>query len=222
MRVLIIEDEKRITHFIKKGLKAEHYAVDLAFDGKEGLELAKKNSYDLIILDLMLPKVDGLEVCKTLRKEGHQIPILMLTAKDTLENKIEGLDSGADDYLTKPFAFDELVSRVRAILRRKYRAKNPKLKAGDLEMDTVTHEVKRNGKIVELSSKEYALLEYLIRNTNKVITRTQILEHVWDQNYDSFTNIVDVYIRYLRKKIDKDEKMKLIKTIRGVGYKIKA
>ncbi len=218
MRILVIEDEKKIADFIKRGLKEEGYAVDVAYDGEEGQFLAKTNTYDLILLDLMLPKVDGLTVCKNLKKEGVVTPVIMLTAKDTVEDKVTGLDTGADDYMTKPFVFEELLARVRAILRKKGAKEATKLEAEDLTLDLITHRVTRAGKEITLTAKEYALLEYLMRNAGTVVTRTMISEHVWDINFDTFTNVIDVYINYLRNKIDSGHKKKLIHTLRGRGY----
>ncbi len=220
MKILIIEDEKRIISFIKKGLGYEGYVVEEAYDGKSGLNKGKDNSVDLIILDLMLPKMDGIEVCRSLREEGIKTPIIMLTAKDSIDDKVKGLDVGADDYLVKPFAFKELLARVRSLLRRGKTEKPILLKVGDLELNPSSREVSREGKYILLSKKEYSLLEYLMRNPNQVLTRTMISEHVWDYDFDSFTNTIDVYIRYLRKKVDDPFSKKLIKTIRGVGYKI--
>lgn len=221
MRILVIEDEKKIADFIKRGLKEEGYAVDIAHDGEEGHFMAKTNEYDLILLDLMLPKMDGLEVCRALKKEGVHVPIIMLTAKDAVKDKVAGLDSGADDYLTKPFAFEELLARARAIFRKKGSSVTEPIKIDDLVMDIITHKVTRAGKEIELTSKEYSLLEYLMRNEGKVVTRTMISEHVWDADFDTFTNVIDVYINYLRKKIDIGNRKKLIHTIRGRGYIIK-
>lgn len=220
MKILIIEDEKRIISFIKKGMKYEGYIVEEAYDGKNGLAKGRDQSIDLIILDLMLPKMDGIEVCRALRDEGIKTPIIMLTAKDSIDDKVRGLDVGADDYLVKPFAFKELLARVRSLLRRGKSEKPIFLKIGDLELNPSSREVKREGKFILLSKKEYSLLEYLMRNPNQVLTRTMISEHVWDYDFDSFTNTIDVYIRYLRKKVDDPFSKKLIKTVRGVGYKI--
>jgi heavy metal response regulator len=222
MRILVIEDEKKISDFIKRGLKEEGYAVDVGADGENGLFLARTNDYDLILLDLMLPKIDGITVCKKLREDKITSPIIMLTAKDAVKDKVTGLDAGADDYITKPFAFEELLARVRAILRKKSTAQATTLEVGDLSLDLQTHKVARAGKEIELTSKEYALLEYLMRNTGKVVTRTMISEHVWDIDFDTFTNVIDVYINYLRNKIDSDNKKKLIYTVRGRGYILKA
>jgi len=220
MRILIIEDEKKIADFIKRGLKEEGYAVDVAYDGEEGHFLATTNEYDLIILDLMLPKLDGISLCRKLRDEKVTMPIIMLTAKDTVRDKIIGLDSGADDYLTKPFAFEEFLARVRALLR-KGKPQQSKLKVADLELDLLSHKVIRAGKVIELTTKEYTLLEYLMRNCGTIVTRAMLSEHVWDVNFDTFTNVIDVYINYLRNKIDQGFKKKLIQTIRGRGYILK-
>ena len=218
MRILVIEDEKKVANFIKKGLEEEHYAVDTAYDGEAGLFMAEANEYDLIVLDLMIPKIDGLEVLKRIRGNKINVPVLVLTAKAAVEDIVKGLDTGCDDYLTKPFEFVEFLARIRALLRREKIEKEPILKVADLTLSLVTHKVIRRGKEIELTSKEYALLEYFIRNPEKVLTRTMISEHVWDYHFDSLTNVVDVYVNYLRKKIDKDFEPKLIHTIRGVGY----
>ncbi len=221
MRILVVEDEKKVASFIKKGLEEEHYAVDIAYDGEEGLALAEINEYDLILLDIMLPKLDGMEVLRRIRGNGSSVPILMLTAKDSVEDIVSGLDSGSDDYLTKPFSFAELVARVRALLRRKTKEKTDLLTIGDLSLSTSTHRVKRGGREIELTAKEYALLEYFMRNPNRILTRTLITEHVWDYHFDPSTNVIDVYVNYLRKKIDQGFEKKLIHTIRGSGYMIK-
>ncbi|MBN2372937.1 response regulator transcription factor [bacterium] len=221
MRILLVEDEERIANFVERGLKEERYAVDAVYNGKNALQMARINPYDLIILDLMLPDMDGLSVCEELRKNKMDVPILMLTAKSGVSDRVTGLDSGADDYLTKPFAFEELLARVRALLRRKKTGKVTLLKIADLELDQVTHKVMRSGKEIKLTSKEYALLEYLMMNVNQIVTRTMISGHVWNEDFDSFTNITDVYINYLRNKIDKGFDKHLIHTIRGVGYIIK-
>src|SRR4030043_591851 len=218
MRILVIEDEKKVASFIKKGLEEEHYAVDIAHDGEAGLYMSEINEYDLIVLDLMIPKIDGLEVLKRIRGKKNNVPVLVLTAKATVEDIVKGLDTGCDDYLTKPFEFVEFLARIRALLRREKIEKEPILKLADLTLSLVTHKVLRRGKEIELTSKEYALLEYFMRNPEKVLTRTMISEHVWDYHFDSLTNVVDVYVNYLRKKIDKDFEPKLIHTIRGVGY----
>ena len=221
MRILVIEDEQKVADFIKRGLKEEGYSVDVACDGEEGYFLAKDNEYDVIILDLMLPKMDGITLCKKLRAEKITTPILMLTAKDSVKDKVIGLDSGANDYLTKPFSFEELLARIRVLLRKDRTATPTKLQIGDLILDLLTHKVSRAGKEISLTNKEYALLEYLMRNASSIITRTMISEHVWDINFDTFTNVIDVYVNYLRNKIDKGYKKKLIHTIRGRGYMIK-
>jgi heavy metal response regulator len=221
MRILVIEDEKKVANFIKKGLEEEHYAVDTAFDGEEGLYMTDVNEYDLLVLDLMIPKIEGLEVLRRIRRNKNNVPILVLTAKNTVEDVVKGLDAGCDDYLTKPFAFLELLARIRALLRREKTEKEPLMKIGDLTLSPVTHKVMRQGKEIELTSKEYALLEYFMRNPDRILTRTMISEHVWDYHFDSTTNVVDVYVNYLRKKVDKDFEPKLIHTIRGIGYLMK-
>jgi heavy metal response regulator len=215
-----VEDEIKITRFIKKGLEMEHFTVDTAYDGKEGLEKAEINSYDLIILDIMLPKMDGIEVCKKLREQKVETPIIMLTARDTVDDRVKGLDVGADDYLTKPFAFGELVARIRALLRREKAVKATKLSVGDLELDPATHEVHRAGREITLSSKEYRLLDYMMRRPGQVCTRTMIGEHIWGYNFTEDSNVIDVYISYLRRKVDKGFANKLIHTVRDVGYKL--
>ena len=218
MRILIVEDEKKVAGFIRKGLEEETYAVDVAYDGEEGFHLADMNEYDMIILDLMLPKMDGLEVLTRLRDKKVSTPILLLTAKDAVEDKVTGLNKGADDYLTKPFAFSELLARIRSLLRRGQAETQTELKVGDLILDMVSHKVIREGEEIELTGKEYSLLEYFMRNEGKVLTRTMIAEHVWDYNFDTFTNVIDVYVNHLRKKIDKKYPAKLLHTLRGVGY----
>jgi len=221
MRILVVEDENKIASLIKRGLKEEGYAVDIASDGLEGEFLATTNEYDAMILDVMLPKTDGITLCKNLRAKKITTPIIMVTAKDAVSDKVKGLDSGADDYLTKPFAFEELLARIRSLLRKRDSLAATKLKVDGLELDLLTHKVARDGKNIELTSKEHALLEYLMRNSGSVITRTMIAEHVWDMNFDTDTNVIDVYINYLRKKIDEGFKKGLICTIRGRGYMIK-
>ncbi|MFB3886812.1 MAG: response regulator [Thermodesulfobacteriota bacterium] len=218
MRILIIEDEKKVASFIKKGLEEEHYAVDTAHDGETGLYMVDVNEYDLIVLDLMIPKIDGLEVLKRIRGNKNSVPILILTARDTAEDIVKGLDSGCDDYLTKPFNFMVFLARIRALLRREKIEKEPVMRIADLTLSPVSHKVTRGGIEIEVTSKEYALLEYFMRNPDRVLTRTMISEHVWDYHFDSMTNVIDVYVNYLRKKIDKDFEPKLIHTIRGVGY----
>ncbi|MGV7221804.1 MAG: heavy metal response regulator transcription factor [Nitrospinales bacterium] len=218
MRILVVEDEKKVSAFIKKGLEEETYAVDVAHDGEEGLYLASESQFDLIVLDLMLPKLNGLEVLTKLREKKVATPIILLTAKDSVEDKVTGLNKGADDYLTKPFAFSELLARVRSLLRRGSGDTKTLLQVADLTLDLVSHKVKREDMEMELTGKEYSLLEYFMRNEGKVLTRTMIAEHVWDYNFDTFTNVIDVYINHLRKKIDKDYPKKLLHTLRGVGY----
>jgi len=221
MHILVVEDEKKVASFIKRGLEEEKYTVDLASDGEEGLALGTAKPYDLILMDLMLPKMDGLSVIRELRQKGIHTPVLCLTAKDTVDDIVSGLDSGSDDYLTKPFAFAELLARVRALVRRGSKDRGAEIHFADLRLDPVAHKVWRGSREVELTAKEYALLEYLMRNPNQVLTRTMIAEHVWDYTFDSFTNIIDVYVNYLRKKIDKDFDKRLIHTVRGVGYVLK-
>lgn len=221
MRLLVIEDEKKVASFIKKGLEEEYYAVDVAYDGEQALYMTEVNEYDLIVLDIMLPKVDGMTVLRQIRQNGNIVPILVLTAKDSVENIVEGLDAGCDDYLTKPFAFSELLARIRALLRREREAKTPVLEVGDLRLCPLTHEVTRGDKRVDLTAKEYGLLEYFMRNPNRVLTRTMMAEHVWDYHFDTDTNVVDVYVNFLRNKIDRGFDIKLIHTIRGVGYMMK-
>jgi heavy metal response regulator len=221
MRILIIEDEDKIAAFLKRGLKEEGYAVDAAADGEQGYFLASTQDYDLIILDLMLPGLDGLSLCRKLRAEGNEARILVLTARDKVGDKVQGLNAGADDYLTKPFAFEELLARVRAQLRKREAGSPTKLQVADLTMDLLAHKVLRAGREIELTAREFALLEYLIRNVGIVVTRTMIAEHVWDVNFDTFTNVIDVYMSYLRDKIDRAFPDKLIQTVRGRGYVIK-
>lgn len=221
MRILLVEDENKIASFIARGLKEEHYVVDMADDGEKALFLAEINVYDLIILDIMLPRKSGVAVCRELRGKKIDAPILILTAKDTVRDKVIGLDSGADDYLAKPFAFEELLARVRALLRRKIAGKTTFLKVADLELDQITHKVRRAGREIALTSKEYSLLEYLMLNSGQVVTRTMISEHVWNEDFDSFTNVIDVYINYLRSKIDRGFKKQLLHTLRGTGYTLK-
>ena len=222
MRVLLVEDEHRIADFIYKGLSEHGYGVDVAYDGDEALHWAGVAEFDVIVLDVMLPVRDGIEVCRTLRERGSRTPILMLTARDAVEDRVRGLDSGADDYLVKPFAFAELMARLRALTRREPAAKGTVLRVGDLVLDTTTREVSREGEHIELTTKEYALLEYLMRHPNQVLTRTMIAEHVWNYDFDNATNVIDVHIRNLRRKIDDPFSTKLIHTVRGAGYRISA
>lgn len=221
MRILVVEDEKKVASFIKRGLEEEGFTVDAAYDGEEGLYMAETNSYDLILMDIMLPKMDGLAVVQKLRERKIVSPVLCLTAKDTVDDIVSGLNSGSDDYLTKPFAFAELLARVRALLRRGSQDRGAELTFADLRLDPVAHKVWRNNKELDLTAKEYALLEYFMRNPHQILTRTMIAEHVWDYTFDSFTNIIDVYVNYLRKKVDRDFEKKLIHTVRGVGYVLK-
>ncbi len=221
MRVLVVEDERTLANLIKEGLEEENFSVDVAYDGEEGLFLAENEPYDAIILDIMLPKIDGIEILRRIRDRGIKTPVLMLTAKSSVEDKVLGLDSGADDYLTKPFSFEELLARLRAVIRRAFGETENIVKVADLELNLNTHEVKRGGVKIELSSKEYALLEYLVLNRNKLLTRSQISEHIYDYEYDFDSNVIDVMIARLRKKIDKGFNKKLIHTVRGAGYMIK-
>lgn len=220
MRILLIEDEKRLSHYVKKGLTEKGFAVDQAYDGEEGLYLAKEETYDVIILDVMLPKLSGVEVCKQLRASKKDTSILMLTARSETEDKILGLESGSDDYLTKPFVFAELIARINALLRRSYHQVTNNLLIDNLEVDPLKHVVKRDGKMIKLTPKEFAILELLLRRKSEVVTRTQVIEHVWDYNFDSLSNVVDVFMGTLRKKIDRGHKTKLIHTLHGVGYMI--
>lgn len=220
MVVLLIEDERKLTSVIKKSLEIEGYATDVAYDGEEGLLKGLKKDYDVILLDLMLPKKDGIEVCKELRRRQVQAPILILTARDKIEDRVRGLDSGADDYLVKPFDFDELLARMRSLQRRRRTVEPTKLVIADLELDPATHEVRRRGKLIELTHREYNLLDYLMRYPGQALTRNQLIEHVWGSGQSLEGNLLDVYIRYLRQKIDTDHERKLVQTVRGVGYKI--
>jgi heavy metal response regulator len=218
MRILVVEDEKKVAAFIKRGLEEEGYTVDVAYDGGEGVQLAENTSYDLLIMDVMLPKKDGLTVVKELRQAGRSTPVLMLTARDTTDDIVAGLDAGSDDYLTKPFAFAELSARVRALVRRSVMERGAELVFADLRMDPVSHQVWRGEREIDLTAKEYGLLELLMRNPNTVLSRNTIAEQVWEHTFDTFTNIIDVYVNYLRKKIDKGFDRRLIHTGRGQGY----
>ncbi len=220
MRILVVEDEQKVASFIKKGLQEEGYAVDVAADGLEGLSMLEMNVYDAMILDLMLPKKNGIEVMREVRAKKMNVPVLMLTARDTLADKVMGLDAGADDYLTKPFAFQELLARLRSLLRRG-KAEVSMLKIADLTLDPATRKVKRGETELTLTAKEFSLLEYMMRNAGKPLSRTTLSEHVWDINFDRMTNVVDVYINFLRNKVDKGFETKLIQTVRGVGYTLK-
>jgi heavy metal response regulator len=221
MRILLVEDDKKLAGYLKKGLTEEQYAVDVYHDGVNGAYWAVENDYDLLILDVMLPQKDGITVCQEIRAKKIRTPIIMLTAKDTVEDKVTGLDVGADDYLAKPFAFDELLARIRALLRRSQHYKVQTLQVADLELDPASHKVTRAGQEITLTGKEYALLEYLMRNTGRVVTEANIIEHVWDMQSESFTNVVGVYIHYLRNKVDKGFAKKLIHTVRSLGYVMK-
>ena len=221
MRILVVEDEHRLAAVLKQGLTEQGYAVDLAHDGDEGLGLAELEPYDLLILDVMLPGLDGFTICRRLRAGGRHMPVLLLTARDAVDDRVVGLDSGADDYLTKPFAFRELLARVRALLRREGRSREPVLRIGDITLDPASHEVRRGGAPVELTSKEYAVLEYLLHHPNRVLTRTQIAEHVWDYDFVAMSNVIDVYIRSLRRKLGDDGATRLLHTVRGTGYQLR-
>ena len=222
MRVLVVEDETKVGSFIKRALEEESYAVDLCEDGAQGLDLALTGSYDVIVIDLMLPNLPGLEILRRIRKEKIHTPVLILTAQSKVDQKVKGLDAGADDYLTKPFAIDELLARVRVLLRRGTAEAPGILQVDDLILNPATREVTRDGQRIDLTVKEYALLEYFMRHTGRVLTRPMISEHVWDQDFDTFTNVIDVYVNYLRNKIDRGRSRKLIHTIRGSGYMLKA
>lgn len=221
MRILLVEDEPQIADFVARGLTENGHSVDVASDGEEAVHWPRVAEFDVIVLDVMLPVMDGITVCRTLREQGLKTPILMLTARDAIEDRVRGLDSGADDYLVKPFAFAELLARIRALSRREPALVGNELRAGDLVMNTVTREVTRaGGPPIELTAKEFALLEYLMRHPNQVLTRTVIAEHVWNYDFDNATNVIDVHVKNLRKKIDGGGGASLIQTVRGVGYKI--
>jgi heavy metal response regulator len=222
MRILVIEDDSRVASFIRRGLSADKFLVDVAHDGQSGLELALSKDYSLIILDLMLPGMDGQQILDGIRRTNRTVPVLVLTARGAIQDKVELFQKGCDDYLTKPFAFAELQARVKALLRRGKTESQESLQVADLRVDFHKRQVTRGGKKIDLTLKEYALLEYLVRNTGQVLSRSMIVDHVWDQSFDSFTNVVDVYIRYLRNKIDQGFEPKLIHTVRGVGYVLNA
>ena len=222
MRILLVEDEFKVAGFVERGLLAEKFAVDVARDGKAGLELATTYQYDLILLDLMLPGLDGTELLKRVRRENSEVPVLVLTARSALRDKITHFEFGADDYLTKPFAFAELLVRIKALLRRGPVNRSSTIRVADLELDRLSQQVKRAGRRIDLTGKEYGLLEYLMVNSGRVLSRNMIIEHVWDQSFDGVTNIVDVYVRHLRSKVDSSGDEKLIRTVRGTGYMIRA
>jgi DNA-binding response OmpR family regulator len=221
MRILVVEDEKKVASFIQRGLEGEGFSVEVAYDGESCVEMGSQSSFDLILMDVMLPKMDGLQAIKALREKGVESPVLCLTAKDTVEDIVAGLDSGSDDYLTKPFAFAELLARVRALVRRGTQERGAEITYADLRLDPVAHKVWRSDSEIDLTAKEYALLEFFMRSPETTLTRTMIAEHVWDYTFDSFTNIIDVYVNYLRKKVDRDYTNKLIHTVRGIGYVLK-
>jgi two-component system copper resistance phosphate regulon response regulator CusR len=218
MRLLLIEDERKVADVVARGLRAERFAVDVAYDGDSGWEMASNIEYDLLILDLMLPGLNGTELLRRLRRKGGKARVLVLTARDATKDKVENFEAGADDYLTKPFAFAELIVRVKALLRRPPVGHDHMLQVADLEIDRLSQQVKRAGKRIELTSKEYVLLEYLASHADRVLSRTMIIEHVWDESFEGLTNIVDVYMRHLREKIDEPYERKLLRTVRGVGY----
>ncbi len=220
MRILLVEDEEKVARFVARGLKAERYAVDIASDGKSGLEFVRAYPYDLIVLDLNLPGIPGTELLTHIRKSHPNVPVLILTARDDINDKVANFEAGADDYLTKPFSFAELIVRVKALLRRGPVTTSTVLRVGELELDRVVHKVRRGSTAIELTAKEFSLLEYLMTNAGRVLSRTMIVEHVWDQSFEGLTNIVDVYLRQLRKKIDDGHEQKLFRTVRGVGYSI--
>lgn len=220
MRILVIEDEEKVARFIQRGLEEEHYTVDLAYDGKTGLDMAQSGIYDAIVLDLMLPGKDGFEVLQELRATNDETPIIILTARGSTKDRIRGLDLGADDYLPKPFHFEELVARLRSILRRSSAQKSTKIVVGDLVLDTVAHLAWRGSKEIELTAREYELLEFLMRNKHRIVSRTMIMQHVWNDPYNAMSNVVDVYIKRLRSKIEYDGK-RFIHSVRGIGYRIK-
>lgn len=220
MRILLLEDEPSISQFIRQGLSEAGYAVDVLADGRDGLDYALSVNYDVLVIDIMVPRLNGLHLVRELREQGHKTPVLLLTARDEIDDRVKGLDAGADDYLTKPFAFPELLARIRALLRRPPIQTDTVLRVGDLELDTSRREIRRAGRLIDLSPREYTLLDYLMRHPRQVLTRTQIAEHVWNFNFVSDSNVVDVYIGYLRRKIDQGANVPLIQTVRGVGFRI--
>jgi two-component system OmpR family response regulator len=221
MRVLVVEDEPKMAGLLRRGLAEEGYAIDLAATGEDAIWAATENAYDAIVLDIMLPDLDGFEVCRRLRADGRWAPVLMLTARDGVHDRVRGLDAGADDYLTKPFSFSELLARLRALLRRGAGERPPIVRAGDLELDPATRRVYRGETPVELTAKEFALLEYMMRRPGELLTRSRLIEHVWDFGYDGDSNVVDVYVRYLRQKIDRPFGRDTIETVRGSGYRLR-
>jgi two-component system OmpR family response regulator len=222
MRVLVVEDDNKIASFVVKGLKQSGFAVDRCADGEEALVFARSAPFDVAVVDVMLPKLDGLSLIQRMRKEGIRTPLIILSAKASVDDRVRGLQAGGDDYLTKPFAFSELLARIQALIRRSSNAAEPtKLSAGDLELDLLSREVKRGGQTIELQSREFSLLEYLMRNPGRVVTKTMLLEHIWDYSFDPQTNVVDVLVHRVRSKVDKDFPRKMIQTIRGVGYVLK-
>jgi len=223
VHILVVEDERRLANLVRRAFEEEGHVVDVSHDGADALEMARAGDYDLLVLDRMLPHMDGVEICRNLRLQNNDVRILMLTARDAVEDRVQGLESGADDYLVKPFSFSELLARSKALGRRQVQAQpEENLQVGDLVLDLRRHEATRAGKEIELTAKEFQLLEYLMRNAGNVLTRTQILDHVWGYNFDSFSNVVDIYVHYLRNKIDKDFPEPMIRTVRGVGYSLRA
>ncbi|HEX7124471.1 MAG TPA: response regulator transcription factor [Thermodesulfobacteriota bacterium] len=222
MRVLVVEDERKVASFVQRSLEEEGFAVDVAYDGREGLERALATDYDAVVLDVMLPEKDGLGVVSAMREEGRRTPVLLLTARQAVGDRVKGLDAGADDYLVKPFAVEELLARVRALIRRKDGTRPGPLTVGDLVLDPDTRRARRGDREIELTAKEYALLDYFMRNPGRVLTRAMIAEHVWNVDFDTFSNVIDVYVNYLRNKIDAPFDTKLLKTVRGMGYMIEA
>ena len=222
MRILVVDDDTRLCSIVRRGLLEEAYAVDVAYDGEEGEYMAEVNPYDLIILDIMMPKKDGIQVCRELRARRVNTPILMLTARDAVEDRVRGLDAGADDYMVKPFSFSELLARLRALLRREAMTKSPEIAVGDLVLNTLTRQVRRGDRTIDLTTKEYVILEYFMRHPNAVVTRTTLEEHAWDYDFDSMSNLVDVYIRRLRRKLDDEDGESLLQTVRGAGYRLRA
>jgi DNA-binding response OmpR family regulator len=222
MRILVVEDERSLASLLKRGLQEQGYAADIAHDGEDGIGLVESTPYDLIVLDVMLPKLDGYEVCRRLRAQSKHVPVLMLTARDSVNDRVRGLDGGADDYLVKPFAFRELLARIRALLRRDGQARSgPVLRVADLEVDSSTRTVRRADRVIDLTTKEYAILEYFVRNPNRVLTRTQIAEHIWDYGFVALSNVIDVYVGYLRRKLGDSREPRLLRTVRGVGYQLR-